>query len=127
MPRETDGTAGITATGSDTQPLSVPPKAFGGGPATARFTGAPIQPQGNNATAEKMRVATAPLIFAWGPTATGPDADPVAGSVGPPPVAARTGDPNNVRPSLIRITIELSDPNGRLTDGQRMEFVFRLK
>jgi hypothetical protein len=82
----------------------------------------------SNVTAEKARAqVTSPYIFAWGPTATGAGADPVGGSAGPPVVASAQGNPNNVRPSLIRITIELNDPNGRLEVGQRMEFVFRMK
>jgi hypothetical protein len=46
-------------------------------------------------------------------------------------VAATAGTPgnnsNNVRPSLIRITIELTDANSRLPDGQRIEYVFQLR
>ena len=48
-------------------------------------------------------------------------------AVASPPTAASAGSPNNVRPSLIRITMEVVDANGRLTDGQRIEFIFPIK
>jgi hypothetical protein len=118
MPRDTDGAPGIQAT--DVQPLSVMPSAS----AVPRFTPAAPPATGNNATVMKVRAANAPYTFAWAPTVTG--GDPVAATL-TPPAPAVAGNPNNVRPSLIRITIELSDANGRLPDGQRIEYVFNLK
>jgi hypothetical protein len=118
MPRDTDGAAGMSA--NDTQPLSVPPPARAGGtnPPPSRFTGAFPSP----ALAEKPRAAAAPYVFAWAPTVgVQPVASPGGGAPGTP------GDPSYIRPSLIRITMELIDPNGRLEDGQRIELVFRMK
>ena len=66
------------------------------------------------------KVSAAPrYVFAWGPTVD--DGNPVEGTPG------TAGDINNVRPSLIRITIQLVDPNGRLPDGQRIELIYPIK
>ena len=126
LPRETDGIAGIGP--ADTRPLmgnlgGVRNEPFIAGtttPAPARWVGGSTTP--TNLTPEKPRqVATAPYVFAWSPTA---GTLPVA-AVGAGP--STPGDPTFIRPSLIRITMELMDPNGRLADGQRIELVFRLK
>ena len=61
-------------------------------------------------------------------------AAPIAGA-GTPPVggdpgagtAGTQGDWQYVRPSYIRITVEISDPNGRLNDGQRIELIYPIK
>jgi len=117
MPRETDGTPGFGP--KDTLPLSVPPPAqpSGTNPPPARFTGAGAQ------LAEKPRTTqTLPYIFAWGPTS---GTLPVEATATTP--VSTPGDPSYIRPSLIRITMELIDPNGRLEEGQRIELVFRMK
>ena len=36
------------------------------------------------------------------------------------------GPADNVRPKMIRLTIVIDDPNGRLPDGQTYEYVFSL-
>jgi hypothetical protein len=100
----------------DVQPLGpapngAPPKLFNNsGPALPRWV-----PNAPHTGALKQRNPTAPYIFAWGPTA------------GAAPTQGGAGDYSRVRPSLIRITMDLVDPNGRLPEGQRIELVFPLK
>ena len=72
---------------------------------------------------EANPVVNGKWIWQWGPT-TGLTA-PVASTV-TPPMASTPGHPNYCRPSLVRITIELIDANGRLQEGQRIEFIFKL-
>jgi prepilin-type N-terminal cleavage/methylation domain-containing protein len=120
LPRDTDED-GI----NDVQLLSTAPLLLaGGGPATARFTPA-TSPQKFPAATPPVSGVERSATFAWGPTVSG--GDPVADSIGPPPTTAAPGAGNNVRPSLIRITMQLLDANGRLTEGPRIEYVFRLK
>jgi prepilin-type N-terminal cleavage/methylation domain-containing protein len=120
MPRETDGVPGIAA--GDTQPVAVAPLAspFGGTPVAKRYVlNSPHEGP------ERQRMAlTLPYVYVWNPTVVG--GDPV-GAIVTPPTAAVPGNSNNVRPSLIRFTLEVTDANGRMEEGQRMEFVFRVK
>lgn len=56
-------------------------------------------------------------ICVWGPPgsyASDPDFAANMGSIEPP------------RPQMIRITVVLDDPNGRLAEGQKYEYVFRM-
>lgn len=76
----------------------LPPKADYTGEATATF-GVPLDAQ---------------YLCAWQPAGT--YTDPIAGTpVGDPPY-----------PQLIRITIMIDDPSGRIADGQTFEYVFRV-
>jgi prepilin-type N-terminal cleavage/methylation domain-containing protein len=122
MPRETDGVPGIGV--KDTRPLlpaANAPLKRDNSASTPRFD------TGKGLTMEKARLTlTSPYWWAWGPTDPTPANVPTAAGPGGVP-AAVAGAPYNIRPSLIRITMELMDSNGRLADGQRIELVFRLK
>ena len=117
MPRDADldGTPEV-------QPVVTPP---------INGTGPVPQPRfAMNGTRPAFEFFTTPLaagasaIWGWGPTT--PGGDPVAATATNPISTPATGA-YNVRPSLVRITIELIDANGRLDDGQRIEFIFKLK
>ena len=102
---------------SDVNLLTVAPElSTGGGAGTPRFSSLGMQ----KVTPAPAMTDTpdAPYVWAWLPP-TG--AEPIAG------IPSTPGDPTRIRPKLIRITVELIDANGRLQDGQRIEYLFSLK
>jgi prepilin-type N-terminal cleavage/methylation domain-containing protein len=85
------------------------------------------QPRWNAGTFESAP-ATGTRIYAWGPITAGMT-EPVAGKPAnglEPAVTFTPGHANYVRPSLVRIVINLTDPQGRLLEGQTISQVFRL-
>jgi hypothetical protein len=119
--RDMDGDGTVTVGAGDVTTLT----AHEGTSGTAR------RYNGNAAGVFEHPNATVPgaaTVWAWKAAA------PIGGAGAPPvggdptvPTAGTPGDWQYVRPSYIRITIEILDPNGRLNDGQRIELIYPIK
>jgi prepilin-type N-terminal cleavage/methylation domain-containing protein len=131
-PRDIDGDGTM-----DVQPVSVPPVATGTTPLRRWDTSPPAPPAPPNTVVvappfESVPAGGTKIIYAWGPTESTGRPIPTAGTSAttPPPGwttfpgYGKPGDANSVRPSLIRITMQLIDANGRLADGPSVEYVF---
>jgi hypothetical protein len=132
FPRDVDGDGVMDVNTIFAQPGLLTP---GGTPTGVRWknpwTATAIEPY--SPTAPPPMIEHPPVapqtnyIWAWGPMG---DRDvPTNQVLGPGNIvitAAKQGHPYTIRPRLIRITMEVTDANGRLADGQRMEMIFRL-
>jgi hypothetical protein len=107
LPRNTSGNATINRFNGDVVPLGVWLSASGAPPQTFEKAPYPTMTFDSNGNLTNM-TAGQPYICAWGPG---------NGNASPQ-------IPADVAPKLIRITLTIDDPTGRLPDGQTYQYVF---